>query len=210
MSGPGRPRVHIPGGARKHKWDTNTPGTDFPAPDARSPSSLQHLRLADSNKGRFRSFLLATLNFFLAREWSRAHRQKRGGKFQFVSWDEQLKEGHYPFEAADPGSPEKQFQRQWALTVLQQTMKSLEEECSQSGKGTLFREVKHLLSGERDAKGYSLIAHRLRMNETALRVAVHRLRHRYGELLRSEIEQTLEQNGDVEQELQDLMRALSE
>src|ERR1044071_8935265 len=63
----------------------------------------QHLRLADSNKGRFRSFLLATLNFFLAREWSRAHRQKRGGKFQFVSWDEQLKEGHYPLEAADPG-----------------------------------------------------------------------------------------------------------
>src|SRR5215831_17528750 len=90
----------------------------------------QHLRLADRNKGRFRSFLLATLHFFLAREWSRAHRQKRGGEFKFVSLDQQSPEERYQLEPADGDTPEKQFQRQWALTVLKQSMNALESECS--------------------------------------------------------------------------------
>ncbi|HTL55883.1 MAG TPA: hypothetical protein VL361_09395 [Candidatus Limnocylindrales bacterium] len=169
----------------------------------------EHLRLADSRKGRFRSFLLATLNFFLAREWSRAHRQKRGGHYKFISLDEQMPEQRYQFEPLDTHSPEKHFQRQWALAVLKQTMNALERECLDTGKAALFREVKPLLSGERQRSGYSGICGRLSMSESALRVAVHRLRQRYGELLRDEVSQTVSSNEEVEEELRQLAQALS-
>src|SRR6266487_6994328 len=89
----------------------------------------QHLRLADRTKGKFRTFLLATLDYFLAREWSRAHRQKRGGKFSFISLDQQTPEERYRLEPADSDTPEKKFLRQWALTVLKQALKALEGEC---------------------------------------------------------------------------------
>jgi RNA polymerase sigma-70 factor (ECF subfamily) len=170
----------------------------------------EHLRLADSNKGKFRSFLLATLNFFLAREWSRAHRQKRGGHYKFISLDEQMAEERYQFEPQDGDSPEKNYQRQWALTVLKQTMKALEGECAETGKGALFEEVKQLLSGERDGVSYAAISERLSMTEGAVRVAVYRLRQRFGELLRAEVSQTLGSNGEVEDEMRYLVRALSE
>src|SRR5438093_10200841 len=92
----------------------------------------EHLRLADQQKGKFRTFLLATLDYFLAREWTRAHRQKRGGQFMFVSLDQQTPEDRYQLEPADNDTPEKKFLRQWALTVLKQTMDALERECDAS------------------------------------------------------------------------------
>jgi RNA polymerase sigma-70 factor (ECF subfamily) len=170
----------------------------------------EHLRLADSTKGKFRSFLLATLNFFLAREWSRAHRQKRGGQYQFISLDHEMAEERYQFEPSDGDSPEKSFQRQWALTVLQQATIVLERECVRAGKDALFHEVKELLSGERGGARYAAIGGRLSMTESAVRVAVHRLRHRFGELLRAEISHTIGPNADLEDELRSLVRALSE
>jgi RNA polymerase sigma-70 factor (ECF subfamily) len=170
----------------------------------------ERVRLADSNKGKFRSFLLAMLNFFLARAWSRAHRQKRGGDYKFVSLDEQMAEARYQFEPEASGSPQRSFEREWAVTVLKQTMDSLERECREGGKGTLFREVKHVLSGDRSAVKYAEICQRLSMSESALRVAVHRLRHRYGELLRVEVAQTLDSDEQVEDELRHLLRALAE
>jgi RNA polymerase sigma-70 factor (ECF subfamily) len=169
----------------------------------------KHLRLADHTKGKFRSFLLATLHYFLAREWCRAHRQKRGGQFRFVSLDHHIPDEDYHFEPADADTPDRKFQRQWALTVLKQAMNALESECALGGKAKLFQEVKHLLSGERDGETYTAIGLRLLMSESAVRVAVHRLRQRYGELLRAEIAQTLECGGDVEEELKYLLRALS-
>src|SRR5262249_2943018 len=89
----------------------------------------EHLQLADREKGRFRTFLLAMLDHFLAREWRRAHRQKRGGRFPFVSLDEPAPEERYRLEPADSDTPERKFARQWALTVLKQTMNKLEKEC---------------------------------------------------------------------------------
>ena len=169
----------------------------------------QHLRLADPNKGRFRSFLLATLHFFLAREWTRAHRQRRGGQYQFVSLDLQEPEQRYQFEPADNETPEKSFQRQWALTVLKQAMLALETECELAGKENLFRQAKHLLSGDRDGAGYSTIAARLDMREGAVRVSVHRLRQRYGELLRAEIGKTVDTEAEIDEELRYLMGTLS-
>src|SRR5882672_8281104 len=108
--------------------------------------SKQHWRLADRTKGRFRAFLLATLDYFLAREWSRAHRQKRGGQFRFISLDEQTPEERYRLEPADCDTPEKKFAREWALAVLKLTMDALAGECEAGGKGSLFREAKPLLS----------------------------------------------------------------
>jgi DNA-directed RNA polymerase specialized sigma24 family protein len=171
--------------------------------------SKHHLRLADRDKGKFRTFLLATLDYFLAREWSRAHRQKRGGRFTFVSLDQQTPEERYRLEPADCETPEKQFLRQWALTVLQQTMDALERECEAKGKGPLFREAKNLLSGERDNEAYAGISRRLGMAPGAARMAVLRLRQRHGELLRAELAQTVGRPEEVDEEMRFLLQALS-
>ena len=168
-----------------------------------------HLRRADQAKGKLRTFLLMMLDYFLARERSRAHRQKRGGQFNFISLDQQTPEERYRLEPADTDSPEKKFLRQWALTVLKQALDALELECEGNGKGTLFREVQNLLSREREREVYPGISQRLGMAEGAVRVAVHRLRQRYGELLRSEIAQTVDGPEEVDEEMRFLMQALT-
>jgi RNA polymerase sigma-70 factor (ECF subfamily) len=169
----------------------------------------EHLRLADRTKGRFRTFLLAMLDSFLGREWSRAHRQKRGGQFSFLSLDQQTPEQRYRLEPADTDTPEKKFVRQWARTVLTQAMDALESEWQADGKGSLFREVKGLLSGERGVP-YLDLAQRLGMTEGALRVMVHRLRQRYGELLRCQIAHTVATAEEVDEELRYLLQVLSQ
>lgn len=172
--------------------------------------SKGHLRLADREKGKFRTFLLTALDYFMAREWSRAHRQKRGGRFTFVSLDEPAPEERYRFEPADHRTPDKMFLRHWAHTVLEQAMLALGKECEASNKGVWFRELKPLLSGERDAIAYSELAQRLAMTEGAVRVAVHRLRHRYGELLRNEIAHTVSRPEEIDEEMRCLLSALSD
>jgi len=165
----------------------------------------EHLRLADRRKGKFRTFLLATLDYFLAREWSRAHRQKRGGQFSFISLEEENAEDRHPFEPPDNQTPEEAYARQWAMTVLRQTMDLLEGECATSGKRQLFEATRHLLSGERGGDTYSEIGGRLGMAGGAVRVAVHRLRQRYAELLLSEISRTVSSPDEVDDELQFLL-----
>jgi len=168
----------------------------------------EQLQRANRNKGRFRTFLLATLDYFLAREWSRAHRQKRGSQFAFVSLDQETPEERYRLELADHNTPETKFLQQWALTVLKQTMNALQNECEANGKARLFREVKSLLSGERDL-AYAQIGRRLEMSEGAVRVAVHRLRQRYGELLRVTVAQTVSSQDEVDKEMRYLITVLS-
>ena len=167
-----------------------------------------HLRQADRGKGKFRTFLLAMLEHFMAREWNRNHRQKRGGQFQIVSLDQYSPEERYRLEPADNDTPEKKFLHQWALTVLKHTMNALEQECEDQGKTDLFREAKNLLSGERDTSPYAAISQRLAMSEGAVRVAVHRLRQRYGELLRDQIARTVSDPREVDEEVGCLMAAL--
>ncbi len=168
-----------------------------------------HLRLADRTKGKFRGFLLSTLDYFLAREWNRAHRQKRGGQFRFISLDAPPPEDRGALEPADRDTPETIFLRQWALTVLKQAMAALEAECGANGKAAFFQEAKSLLSGERDGGVYARISRNLAMSEGAARVAVHRLRQRYGELLRREVAHTVSSEEEVDEELRFLFRALS-
>ena len=167
-----------------------------------------HFRLADRNKGKFRGFLLATLDYFLAREWSRAHRQKRGGQFTFISMDEHPPEERY-LEPADLETPETNFLRQWALAVLKQAMNALQRECEANGKAPLFQEAKNLISGERHGAAYAQISKNLNMGEGAVRVAVHRLRQRYGELLRCEVAHTVTSEEEVDEELRYLFQVLS-
>jgi len=169
----------------------------------------EHVRLADRNKGKFRTFLLAMLDFFLAREWKRGHRQKRGGQYSFISLDDRTPEERYRLEPTDNDTAEKKFEREWALAVLKQGMNTLERECEASGKGSLFREVKGLLSGEDDRAAYAEIAERLGMAEGAVRVAVHRLRQRYRELVRGEIAQTVSTPEEFDEELRHLLKVLS-
>src|SRR5436190_1310575 len=171
--------------------------------------SKHHLRLADRNKGKFRTFLLATLDYFLAREWNKAHRQKRGGQFIFISLDQQTPEQRYRLEPADNDTPEKRFSREWALAVLKQAMDALERECEGNGKGSLFREARNLLSGERDSGAYAGISQSLGLAAGAARMAVLRLRQRHGELLRAELAKTVSRADEVDEEMRFLLQALS-
>ena len=168
-----------------------------------------HFRLADREKGKFRGFLLARLDYFLAREWTRAHRQKRGGQFTFISMDEYPPEERYQLEPADRETPETNFLRQWALAVLKQAMNALQNECEGNGKAPLFREAKSLISGELHGTAYAQISKNLEMGEGAVRVAVHRLRQRYGDLLRCEVAHTVASEEEVDEELRYLFRVLA-
>ncbi len=164
---------------------------------------------ADRRKGKFRSFLLASLEHFLAKEWKRAHRLKRGGGQTIIAWDACNPEERYRLEPADDWTAERIYERRWALTVLEQAMAVLETEYAAAGKQCLFGELRPFISGEDDQVEYPALAERLQMREGALRVAVHRLRQRYGESVRAEIAMIVQRPEEIEEELRHLFAALS-
>ena len=167
-----------------------------------------YLSVADRNKGKFRSFLLGSLEHFLAREWTKAHAQKRGGGRTIFSLDEVDAESRYLVEPVHQLTADKLFDRRWATTLLDQALRRLRDECAATQKEGLFREVESLLSGEKGETSYAEIAARLKMSEGAIKVAVHRLRQRYGELMRAEIAQTVTTPEEVDEELRYLIAAL--
>jgi RNA polymerase sigma-70 factor (ECF subfamily) len=162
----------------------------------------------DRAKGKFRSFLLAALKHFLANERARAHRLKRGGGQQLVSLDMASAENRYAGEPADPLTPEKVYERHWALTLLEQTLDRLCREYEAAGKGLLFNQLQGSLTGEKTLAPYAQLARQLAMTEGALKVAVHRLRHRYRELLREEIAQTVTSPAEIDEEIRYLFTTL--
>lgn len=166
----------------------------------------RYLSVADRNRGKFRSFLLGSLEHFLAREWTKARAQKRGGGRAILSLDEA--EVRYGREPVDELTPEKIYDRRWATTILGQAMTSLRKECLGSEKEDLFCRVESSLSGEKGEQSYTEIARALNMTEGALKVAVHRLRQRYGELVRGEIAQTVTTPTEVDEELRYLLAVL--
>jgi RNA polymerase sigma factor (sigma-70 family) len=167
------------------------------------------LRAVDRSKGKFRSFLLAAMEHFLAKEWRRTNAQKRGGKFSFVSIDDETAEQPYlQLSSSDP-SPEKTFDQQWALTLLNQAVTRLSHEFVADGKSRLFEEIKVFLTGEKKAASYAELAARLGTTEAALKMAVSRMRQRYVELLRAEVANTVNDPKDVEEEWRSLAAALS-
>ena len=168
-----------------------------------------YLSAVDRSKGKFRSFLLAALEHFLANEWRNAHAQKRGGQFTFVSTDAETAEGQYLQVPAVNLSPQQLFEQQWAMTLLEQTLARLQEEFIASGKGVLFGDLKIFLTGEKRAASYAELATKLGITEAALKMAVSRMRHRYGELLRAEIANTVASPKEIDEELRALFAALS-
>ncbi|HYG33252.1 MAG TPA: sigma-70 family RNA polymerase sigma factor [Clostridia bacterium] len=166
------------------------------------------LASADPARGRFRSFILTALNHFLASEWTKAHAQKRGGDHQFISLDLAAAEKRYDLEPVDTSSPDKLFDKQWALTLLDEVLNRLEAEYQQNGKADLFAVLKQTLTGASDSQPYALLATKLSMNENTVKVAVHRLRKRYRELLRIEISNTVADPGEADEELRELFNVL--
>jgi DNA-directed RNA polymerase specialized sigma24 family protein len=152
-------------------------------------------------RGKFRSFLLAALKHFLANEWDRAHAQKRGGKHSFVSIDEQTAEGRYQVEQFSTITPEELYDRQWALTVFDETFRALKAEWEADGKTAQFEKLHVYLSSEPAEGAYATIAGRLQMSNGAVAVEVHRLRKRYGELLRKEIGRTVSTPAEIPEEM---------
>jgi RNA polymerase sigma factor (sigma-70 family) len=161
-----------------------------------------------SEQGRFRAFLLAAMKNFLANDWDRKNRQKRGGGALHLSLDWQDADARYHLEPVDPMTPEQVFDREWALAMLRRVVDRLGEECAANGKTEFLDAVKELLVGG-DGDGYGTIAGQLGMDAGAVRVAVHRLRRRNRELLREEIAQTLDDPTRVDDELKALQAALS-
>src|SRR5436190_3040522 len=145
----------------------------------------------DREKGRFRSFLLASLKHFLANEWDKAKAVKRGGDQSFVSLNSESAETRYSLEPADTLSADKIFERRWALTLLEQVLARLREEYSDTGKTALFDRLKDCLTGDRSSLPYAELGSKAGMSEGAVKVAVHRLRRRYRDLLREEIANTV-------------------
>lgn len=164
---------------------------------------------ADRQRGRFRSFLLGVLNHFLADVWDKAQAQKRGGGIKTVPLEVTDAETRYQAEPPDNLTAEKIYQKRWALTLLENVFALLRQEYEAHGKGLLFAKLEACLTQTRTAIPYGELAAELHMSEGALRMAVHRLRGRYRELLRSEIADTVLNEEEVEEELRYLFRVLS-
>ena len=163
-----------------------------------------------SEKGKFRAFLLAALKHFLANEWDRAHRQKRGGGVTPLSLDWQSADTRYQIDPADNLSPDKLYDRAWAVTLLERVITRLHDESTTDGKSKLFEQLKPFLMVGKSAIPYAQAAAALDVTEGAVRVAVHRLRRRYRELLREEISQTLSDPVQIEEEMRALFSAFTE
>jgi RNA polymerase sigma factor (sigma-70 family) len=163
-----------------------------------------YLGALQSEQGRFRWFLLCTVKRFLINEYERAQAAKRGGTREHLPFDGPMAEGRYGREAADETTPDKLFDRAWAMALIQQVHGLLEEEYAVEGKAKLFQRLHVFLSGDRAEVSYAEAGARLGMTDNAVRVAVHRLRRRYRELLRAQVAQTTGTRADLEQELRDL------
>ena len=158
--------------------------------------------------GRFRSFLLKSLDNFLANEWNRARAQKRGNGQRLLSLDAGEAENQFALNVPDKETPESIFEKRWAFAVLAQVTDRLRTEYLEDGKGELFEQFRVYLQGDRAGPGYAAVAMQRGMSEGAVAVAVHRLRQRYGQLLREEIMRTVSSPDEVDAELQHLIRVV--
>jgi RNA polymerase sigma factor (sigma-70 family) len=164
---------------------------------------------ADPERGRFRTYLLAALTHFLADEWDKTRRLKRGGGREIISFDGASAEERYRLEPVDQLDAAKLYERRWVTTLFEKVLARLEEEFRDSGKGELFDRLKSSLLSEKTGLSYTELGAPLGMKEDAVKQAVHRMRRRYRELFREEIAQTVAGPGEVEDELKHLFAVLS-
>jgi RNA polymerase sigma factor (sigma-70 family) len=160
-------------------------------------------------KGKFRAYLLAAMNHFLANDWDWKRRQKRGGGQAPLSLNAAGAESRYRLEPADTLTAERVFERRWALTLLETVLRRLKQNYEAEGKEALFARLEFCLTGERAELPYAELAAGLKMTEGAVKVAIHRLRQRYRELLRAEIAQTVADPAEVDEEIRHLRRLIA-
>lgn len=163
---------------------------------------------ADPNRGRFRSFILTAMNNFLAQEWEKSRAQKRGGGDQALSLDLAHAEERYDLEPSTSETPDKDFDKKWALALLESVMTQLEQEYKNENKSDLFIALKQTLTGSRESQPYADLAKQLNTTEANIKVTVHRLRKRYRELLQAEIANTVDSPEEVKEEMRHLFAAL--
>ena len=170
------------------------------------------LQRADESRGRFRSFLLKSLQNFLSHATERDRARKRGGGLTFISWDEWTAKAasqmSIPAQVSD-ALPERLFEWRWATTVVEKALQRLREECEARGRLRLFETLSAYLTTERGETSYASLAASLGIAETVVKKQLHNLRQRYRWLLREEVSQTLENPADIDDEIRHLCAALA-
>ncbi len=160
---------------------------------------------ADPNKGRFRAFLLGALKHFLADVQDRATTLKRGGGKPIISWEQDLAETRFAQEPMDEASPDRLFERRWALTVLDRALTRLEERYRAGGRSELLSALRGYVTTDAPRLTYTEAAAKLQMTESAVASAVFRLRQAYHELVREEVAQTVSNPSELDEEIRHLM-----
>jgi RNA polymerase sigma factor (sigma-70 family) len=168
-----------------------------------------YLKQVTPEAGKFRSFLFASVQHYLSNQHDRERAVKRGGGRTPLSLDADAAEGRYRIEPADGLTPERLFERRWALEVLQRAMARLREEAVRTGDARRFEKLKTYVTGEDSAPAYREAAAELGMTETAVAVAVHRMRKQFGQRLRNEIAETVADPREIDEEIRHLLAALS-
>jgi RNA polymerase sigma-70 factor (ECF subfamily) len=171
---------------------------------------LQRDSLAHVNPraGRFRSFLLTCLQHFLANERERARSQRRGGGRPIIPLEGGEAETRYSLEPADHVTPEVLFDRQWAFTVLERALEALRQECGRQDKGVAFQELEGFLPRGRGSVSRVELATKHGISVNAVDVAIHRVRQRFGALLRQQVAETVSSEGEVDEEIRYLISVL--
>jgi RNA polymerase sigma factor (sigma-70 family) len=167
------------------------------------------LTKADPSRGRFRSFLRTACSNFLSHSRDHDRAAKRGGGRTPVSIDLQDAEGRYINEPVHEITAERLFERRWTMVLLDHVLARLESEATRGGKPELFSQLRPLLEGHDVSQSYQQIGEALQMSESSVKVAAHRLRSRYRQLLREEVGRTVADPAEIEEEIADLLRALS-
>ena len=164
----------------------------------------QSLATVHPERGLFRCFMLAALKRFLVNDYERAGAVKRGGTKAHVPFDGREAEERYCLDAGEQNTPDKLFDRAWALSVMEAASGRLEEEYRLEGKDRLFERLKLFLAGNEKETTYATAGTELAMSEGAVKVAVHRMRRRYRDLLREQVAHTVSSTANLEDELQSL------
>ena len=167
-----------------------------------------YLATVHPDRGKFRTFLLKSLKNFLVNEWKRAGRLKRGGGVEFLSIDTNEAEERYAAEVPDKFNPDAEYETQWAVTLIEQVLTTLRQEFDAADKGRLFEELKGFIWGDKTIASYAAIAGQLNLTEGTVKVAVHRLRRRFRELLRAEVANTVARPEEIDVELRHLISVL--
>jgi len=167
--------------------------------------SKQSLSGLQRDGGKFRSFLLRAIDNFLANEWDKTQAQKRGGGQRPLSLNVEEGEACFALDTLDAETPESLFEKRWAFTLLERVTEQLRSEYAEANKRDLFDQLRPHLQGDRSGPAYATVATQCGMSEGAVKVAVHRMRHRYGELLWQEIARTVSSPAEVDEELRYLI-----